>query len=78
MRTGKVVHSHEVTRAARAALEERGVSIESIAEIVYEMQSPYNENLSIASCIESVDRVLGKRELQHAILVGVELDRLAE
>lgn len=72
------VHSREVTRAAREALIDRGVSIEAIAEIVYDMQIPYNPNLTIAACIESVDKVLLKRELQHAILVGVELDRLAE
>jgi phosphatidylglycerophosphatase A len=29
-------------------------------------------------CVDSVLAVLNKRELQHAILVGVELDRLAE
>ena len=29
-------------------------------------------------CIESVEGVLRKRELQHAILVGIELDELAE
>lgn len=72
------VHSREVTRAAKLALEDRGVSIESIAEIVFEMQFPYNDNLTLEDCIKSVERVLVKREIQHAILVGVELDRLAE
>ena len=32
----------------------------------------------MAHCIESVEGVLRKRELQHAILVGIELDELAE
>ncbi|RFU66731.1 phosphatidylglycerophosphatase A [Peribacillus glennii] len=72
------VHSREVTKAAKHALEDRGVSIESIAEIVYEMQFPYNEGLTLDDCIVSVEKVLVKREIQHAILVGVELDRLAE
>lgn len=72
------VHSREVTRAAKLALEDRGVSIESIAEIVYEMQFPYNDNLTLVECIVSVEKVLVKREIQHAILVGVELDKLAE
>lgn len=74
----KRAHSLEVTKAARQALMDRGVSIESIAEIVYEMQVPYNEDLSMEACVQSVERVLLKREIQHAILVGVELDRLAE
>ena len=42
------------------------------------MQFPYNEGLEMAHCIESVEGVLRKRELQHAILVGIELDELAE
>ena len=42
------------------------------------MQIPYNEGLEMAHCIESVEGVLRKRELQHAILVGIELDELAE
>ena len=32
----------------------------------------------MAHCLESVEGVLRKRELQHAILVGIELDELAE
>ncbi|USK71243.1 phosphatidylglycerophosphatase A family protein [Peribacillus asahii] len=76
--TAKRVHSREITKAAREALMERGVSIEAIAEIVYEMQIPYNHDLTLADCIDSVERVLLKREMQHAILVGIELDRLAE
>ncbi|MGN1401555.1 MAG: phosphatidylglycerophosphatase A [Bacillus sp. (in: firmicutes)] len=74
----KRVHSREVTKAAKDALFERGVSIEAIAEIVYEMQSPYSDRLTVSACIDSVEKVLVKRELQHAILVGVELDKLAE
>lgn len=72
------VHSREVTKAAKDALIDRGVTIEGIADIVYEMQSPYNGRLTMDECIDSVEKVLLKREIQHAILVGVELDRLAE
>ncbi|MER1984548.1 MAG: phosphatidylglycerophosphatase A [Solibacillus sp.] len=72
------VHSAEVSKATREALLRRNVTIEDIAEIVYEMQSPYNEGLTMEHCIQSVERVLNKREVQHAVLVGVELDELAE
>ncbi len=76
------VHSHinskEIEQAARDRLQERGVSIRDIADVVYLMQHPYHSSLTIDDCIESVDRVLEKREIQHAILVGVELDVLAE
>lgn len=74
----KSVHSKVVTAATKAALERRGVTIEAVAEIVFELQQPYNKGLEMAHCIESVEGVLRKRELQHAILVGIELDELAE
>ncbi|MFD2705036.1 phosphatidylglycerophosphatase A family protein [Salibacterium lacus] len=74
----KPVASDVVEKAARDALKERGVTIESIADIVYEMQAKYAPNLTMDDCYESADAVLGKREIQHAILVGIELDKLAE
>ncbi|WP_027417552.1 phosphatidylglycerophosphatase A family protein [Aneurinibacillus terranovensis] len=72
------VHSREVKAAALSRLQERGVTIEDIADVVFLMQAPYNVGLKIDSCIESVHAVLEKREVQHAILVGTELDILAE
>jgi len=72
------VHSREVYEAARNLLKERGVELKDIAEIVYEMQSPYEPDLKLEKCLESVEAVLEKREMQHALLVGVELDKLAE
>lgn len=32
----------------------------------------------MAECLESVEAVLAKREVQNAIITGVELDKLAE
>ena len=72
------VHSDEVAKATHDALIRRNVKIEDIAEIVFTMQSPYNEGLTIEHCVQSVERVLNKREVQHAVLVGIELDELAE
>ncbi|MEK4228515.1 phosphatidylglycerophosphatase A family protein [Solibacillus sp. FSL H8-0538] len=72
------VHSDSVTKATYAAIKRRGVEIQDIAEIVYTMQSPYNEGLTMEHCTQSVERVLCKREVQHAVLVGIELDELAE
>lgn len=74
----KRISSKEVYEKTLQLLTERGVTIPAIAEIVYEMQSPYNPNLTMADCMESVEKVLQKREVQHAILVGIELDKLAE
>ncbi|MFM1654017.1 phosphatidylglycerophosphatase A [Brevibacillus sp. B_LB10_24] len=72
------VHSREVKSAALQRLHERGISIDDIAEIVYLMQSPYHPDLTMEPCVKSVLAVLEKREIQHAVLVGVELDMLAE
>jgi len=74
----QIVHSKVVTEAARRKLESRGVSLHDISEIVFEMQKPYNDGLTIEDCFESVEMVLQKREIQHALLVGIELDELAE
>jgi len=59
-------------------LTERGVKIIDIAEIVYHLQSKYYPNLSLDECVESIYKVLHKREVQNAIITGVELDMLAE
>ncbi|ANU19820.1 phosphatidylglycerophosphatase A [Planococcus plakortidis] len=72
------VHSEEVNKATHEALARRGVTKEDIAKIVLDMQLPFNEGLTLAHCIESVESVLRKREMQHALLVGIELDELAE
>ena len=72
------VHSEDVTKATEDALARRGVKIDDIAEIVFSMQKSYNDGLTIEHCYQSVEGVLRKREVQHAVLVGIELDELAE
>ncbi|TLS38833.1 phosphatidylglycerophosphatase A family protein [Pseudalkalibacillus caeni] len=68
----------EVEKAARKWLTERGVTVQDIADLVYFLQVKYHPDLSIDLCLENVDRVLSKREVQNAILTGIQLDRLAE
>ncbi len=67
-----------VERTARDLLLERGVTIEEIAELVYELQSNYHSALTIQACIDNIDRVLSKREVQNAIITGIQLDKLTE
>ena len=74
----QTVHSRIIHEAVLRKLERRGVRLEDIAEIVLEMQRPYHPDLTIGSCLDSVAAVLEKREMQHALLVGIELDELAE
>lgn len=59
-------------------LGERGVSVDDIARLVLQLQKPYVPHLTLRRCRESVERVLHKREVCHAILTGVALDMLAE
>lgn len=69
---------NELSHAARAKLLQRGVQIEDLAELVMHLQKKYNEDLTLAQCMESVEAVLTKREVAHAILTGIALDELAE
>lgn len=59
-------------------LKDRGVEIKDITDIVYDLQVKYVPDLSRVTCEEAIIRVMGKREVQNAVLTGVELDRLAE
>lgn len=59
-------------------LAERGVSIESIAEIVFQLQYTYFPQLTFEDCFEAVHIVLRKREVQYALLTGLALDTIAE
>lgn len=56
----------------------RGVNVNDIAELVFLLQKDYVQNIKIEECLESVDRVLSKREVQLAIMTGIELDILCE
>ncbi len=59
-------------------LENRGVPLERIAELVQTLQKKYQPDLTMETCLENVHAVLRKREVAHAILTGVALDELAE
>jgi len=72
----KKVNLTETT--ARRWLKERGVEVQDIADLVYFLQQKYHENLKIEDCVENVERVLSKREVQNAIITGIQLDMLAE
>lgn len=70
--------AHALKETVIASLASRGVLLGSIAEIVLDLQQPYNPDLTLEQCLEAVDRVLDKREVQHAVLTGLCLDVLAE
>lgn len=59
-------------------LKGRGVELKDIAQITYDIQKEYIDELEMSVCLEHVQKVILKREVQHAVLVGIELDVLAE
>ncbi|SES65183.1 Phosphatidylglycerophosphatase A [Salinibacillus kushneri] len=65
-------------KKARTWLEERGVTIQDISELVHYLQSPYHQELTREECEHHIDHVLTKREIQNAIVTGIQLDKLAE
>lgn len=59
-------------------IRERGVRLEDIADLVYRLQKQFYPDLTLAECSYHVERVLHKREVQNAVLTGIQLDLLAE
>lgn len=68
----------DLEKRARELLDERGIKIKDIAELVYYLQKKYHNNLDLDICLFNVNRVLAKREVQHAVITGIELDKFAE
>lgn len=68
----------ELNLKARALLTERGIKMEDLVELVLFLQSKYIPDLTAQECIESIEVVLSKREVQNTIITGVEIDILAE
>ncbi len=60
------------------ALASRGIALDRVADIVLQMQKPYNPKLTQLDCLESVHAVLEKREVQYVLITGIALDVLAE
>lgn len=68
----------EIEELVIQKINDRGVTLEQIAELTYFLQSSYYEGLTLDICIENVQAVLKKREVQNAVLTGIRLDELAE
>nr|WP_209852658.1 phosphatidylglycerophosphatase A [Paenibacillus sediminis] len=72
------LNSEKVAQATKEWLHKRGVKIEEIAELVMFLQKQYFPELKMEECIHNVEMVLSKREVQNAVLTGIQLDLLAE
>lgn len=72
------LNSRKVADATDEWLIKRGVTKMAIAELVHFLQKDYFPDLTPEDCIVHVDAVLSKREVQNAVLTGIQLDILAE
>lgn len=70
--------SKKVAEATYEWLEKRGVRLEDIGELVMFLQKDYIPTLTMEECIRNVQKVLEKREVQNAILTGIQMDILSE
>ena len=68
----------ELRDLAIKKLEERGVLLQDIADITFNLQDKYQDNLTCNECLDMVNQVLDKREVIHTILTGIALDEVAE
>lgn len=59
-------------------LERRGVTVSDIADLVVFLQKDYIHGLTHETAVDSVKIVLQKREIQNAIMTGIQLDEMAE
>ncbi|MBD2844661.1 phosphatidylglycerophosphatase A [Paenibacillus sp. IB182496] len=72
------LNSQKVAQATEQWLQQRGVTKREIAHLALFLQKDYFPELTIEECEENVDAVLSKREVQNAVLTGIQLDILAE
>lgn len=72
------LNSTAVAEATYRLLEERDIKLIDIAELVHFLQKEYVKGLAVEDCVVHVEAVLSKREVQNAILTGIQLDILAE
>lgn len=72
------LNSAKIAEATKEWLTKRGVKTSQIAELVIFLQKDYFPDLTIEECEMYVEAVLTKREVQNAVLTGIQLDMLAE
>lgn len=72
------LNSQKIKQTTFKLLKQRGITFEDIAELVLFLQKDYYPDLTLDECVEHVEKVLEKREVQNAVLTGIQLDLLAE
>jgi phosphatidylglycerophosphatase A len=76
--TQNCVSEEELYQTTLQWIAKRGVELKEIAELTFFLQKDYLPSLTLEECLENVKQVLKKREVQNAVLTGIQLDMLAE
>lgn len=71
-------HHSDLHERALELIKMRGVELDDIAELVLFLQKDYVAGITRKDCRTNVEAVLKKREVQNAVITGIELDILAE
>lgn len=69
------------TKAYQFIIDEfkkHGITQRDLAKIVYKMESEFIPELTVDKCEQVLINEMHKRELMNNVMVGLELDRLAE
>lgn len=74
----KLLKQNILRNHAIELLNDRGVELKDISDIVFELQKSYVDDLTHEICLHNVEKVLDKREVQNAVITGIELDIAAE
>lgn len=59
-------------------LNERGITLDAIADIAFQQQSKWSNDISLKVCKDSVEKILSLRDTFHILQLGAEIDRLTE
>lgn len=68
---------NNLKKVAIDSLNERGITIDSMASIVYELQKEYND-ITLEYCKDTVLSTLDKDEVINAVLTGIAIDKATE
>jgi len=74
--TGQVLENY--SQKNLTILEERGIHLNDMAELVYRLQKPYNPYLTLEECQEHIVGVLRKQQTYHTIQLSVKIDKGVE
>ena len=74
----KLLKQNILRNHAIKLLNDRGVELRDISDIVFDLQKSYVDDLTHEMCLHNVEKVLDKREVQNAVITGIELDIAAE